>query len=225
MLVLSTVALAAVVAANPMPWGQPKPSSTPVATVEASSGTYTYDGLAGFGYLPYGGVDSKGDTIGGFGSSATIDKKSWKQTKKGVYTGTLWGLPDRGFNVDGTINFQPRGEICGDVWGETWEFLKNLLGETLAEEVGNAKRLTTCDSPQVPSHAGHNHHWRKQDERPAQIPELGLLHRPERNAIHRTRRRRQRAVSFILRLPRDPGRNLQGRRLRQQRHGRPPRDP
>ena len=58
---------------------------------------YTYEQLAGYGFVPPDARDKFGDTIGGFGSSAAIDRKSWKKTKKGSYTGILWGLPDRGW--------------------------------------------------------------------------------------------------------------------------------
>jgi hypothetical protein len=64
--------------------------------------------MAGFGFLPFDALDSKGETIGGMGSSATIDRDSWTQTSKGKYEGDLYALPDRGFNVNGTMNYQPR---------------------------------------------------------------------------------------------------------------------
>ena len=58
---------------------------------------YTYQQLAGYGFVPSDARDKFGDTIGGIGSSAAIDRKSWKKKKDGSYTGTLWGLPDRGW--------------------------------------------------------------------------------------------------------------------------------
>lgn len=57
---------------------------------------YTYQQLAGYGFVPSDARDKFGDTIGGIGSSAAIDRKSWKK-KGGSYTGILWGLPDRGW--------------------------------------------------------------------------------------------------------------------------------
>lgn len=57
---------------------------------------YTYQQLAGYGFVPSDAVDKFGDTLGGFGSSIAIDRKSWKK-KKNVYTGILWALPDRGW--------------------------------------------------------------------------------------------------------------------------------
>jgi len=36
--------------------------------------------------------------MGGFGSSIALKRGSWKE-KKGEFTGVLYALPDRGFNV------------------------------------------------------------------------------------------------------------------------------
>lgn len=58
---------------------------------------YTYQKLAGYGFVPSDARDKFGDTIGGIGSSAAIERKSWKKNKQGSYTGTLWALPDRGW--------------------------------------------------------------------------------------------------------------------------------
>jgi hypothetical protein len=70
--------------------------------------TYTYNNLAGYGYIPGTAVDKYGDTVGGIGSSAAIDQSSWKKLKNGSYTGTLYALPDRGWNTQGTLNYQNR---------------------------------------------------------------------------------------------------------------------
>lgn len=51
--------------------------------------------------------DKFGDTIGGLGSAIAFDKKSWKY-KNGAYQGLVWGLPDRGWNTQGTQNTQTR---------------------------------------------------------------------------------------------------------------------
>lgn len=57
---------------------------------------YTYQELAGYGFVPSNARDKFGDTLGGFGSSIALDRKTW-QKDKGVYTGILWTLPDRGW--------------------------------------------------------------------------------------------------------------------------------
>ncbi|KAF3924508.1 hypothetical protein ABW21_db0201227 [Orbilia brochopaga] len=68
--------------------------------------TYIYRALSGYGFVPSNSKDKTGDTVS-IGSSIKIS--DWKYNKAaGHYTGTLWGLPDRGWNVEGTINFQPR---------------------------------------------------------------------------------------------------------------------
>jgi hypothetical protein len=70
----------------------------PVSSVKCEGKSYVYEKLAGVGLLPGNGRDKYGDTLGGLGSSATIDLKSWKKVK-GKYSGTLWSLPDRGWYV------------------------------------------------------------------------------------------------------------------------------
>jgi hypothetical protein len=63
--------------------------------------------MAGYGFLPGNFTDKYNDTIGGMGSAIAIEKDSW--TKKGSsYTFVLWALPDRGWNTQGTINYQNR---------------------------------------------------------------------------------------------------------------------
>ncbi|KAI4923307.1 hypothetical protein J4E85_008344 [Alternaria conjuncta] len=68
---------------------------------------YTYESLAGYGKLVSDARDKFGDTIGGIGSAIAFEKKSWKY-KKGSYEGVVWGLPDRGWNTQGTQNTQTR---------------------------------------------------------------------------------------------------------------------
>jgi hypothetical protein len=58
--------------------------------------TYKYTGLAGYGFIPSNATDKYGDTIGGIGSSVAIDQSSWRQTS-GIYHGTAYTIPDRGW--------------------------------------------------------------------------------------------------------------------------------
>ncbi|KAJ5115030.1 secreted protein [Penicillium alfredii] len=69
---------------------------------------YKYTGLAGFGFIPSNATDKYGDTIGGIGSSIAIDQSAWRKTAHEAYEGTIYALPDRGWNTNGTINFQNR---------------------------------------------------------------------------------------------------------------------
>ncbi|RMZ76735.1 hypothetical protein DV737_g4700, partial [Chaetothyriales sp. CBS 132003] len=81
--------------------------SSAVNTTTVNGQTYVYESVAGYGYTASNSRDKFGDTTGGFGSSAAIDPTTWKKNGDG-YTGTLWALPDRGWNTQGTINYQPR---------------------------------------------------------------------------------------------------------------------
>lgn len=69
---------------------------------------YEYLSLAGYGYTPSNSRDKFGDTAGGIGSSASIDPSTWTLHNNGSYTGLLYALPDRGWNTEGTLNYQPR---------------------------------------------------------------------------------------------------------------------
>ncbi|KAG9779971.1 outer membrane autotransporter, partial [Aureobasidium melanogenum] len=89
-------------------WPRQPDTSTAVNTTTCNGQTYVYETLAGYGFTPSNSRDKFGDTAGGIGSSAALDTKSWQKDKSGVYTGILWALPDRGWNTEGTLNFQPR---------------------------------------------------------------------------------------------------------------------
>src|SRR3978361_989575 len=69
---------------------------------------YTYQELAGVCLIPGNSRDQFGDTIGGIGSAIALDRTQWTKLPNGSYTGVLWGLPDRGWNTEGTLNVQPR---------------------------------------------------------------------------------------------------------------------
>ncbi|OTA90465.1 hypothetical protein M434DRAFT_397999 [Hypoxylon sp. CO27-5] len=69
---------------------------------------YEYEELAGYGYVVSDAVDKFGDTLGGLGSSIHLEQGAWKNLDNGSYSGVLWSLPDRGWNTQGTLNFNPR---------------------------------------------------------------------------------------------------------------------
>ncbi|KAK4098035.1 hypothetical protein N658DRAFT_432923 [Parathielavia hyrcaniae] len=81
--------------------------SSPVASVSCNGKAYTYEGLSGFGSLPSDARDQYGDTIS-FGSSMRV--RDWKKAGH-RYKGTLYGLPDRGWNTNGTQATIPRIHI------------------------------------------------------------------------------------------------------------------
>jgi hypothetical protein len=85
-------------------------AAAPVNVTACNGKTYTYSELAGYGKLASDARDKFGDTIGGIGSAIALDKKSWTR-KKGsteAYQGIIYGLPDRGWNTEGTQNTQSR---------------------------------------------------------------------------------------------------------------------
>ncbi|KAH9826747.1 outer membrane autotransporter [Teratosphaeria destructans] len=83
------------------------PTATAVNTTTCNGKTYVYQELAGYGYIPSNATDIFGDTIGGIGSSIAIDRTTWGKVGN-QYKGLLWALPDRGWNTQGTLNFQNR---------------------------------------------------------------------------------------------------------------------
>lgn len=80
----------------------------PINQTTCNGAQYSYNALAGYGFVPSNATDKTGDTIGGIGSSVAIDRSTWQKTPAGSYTGTVYALPDRGWNTQGTLNFQSR---------------------------------------------------------------------------------------------------------------------
>ena len=74
-----------------------------LVSVDIEGSTYQSFGLVGFGKISSDAVDKYQETIAP-GSSVQIESSSLKVDSKGVYHFTAWGLPDRGMNVDGTVN-------------------------------------------------------------------------------------------------------------------------
>ncbi len=69
--------------------------------------TYVNKGLVGVGNFSSSALDSRGDTLGSF-SSFKIDTNTWRKNLDGSYSGTLYTLPDRGYNVGGLIDYAAR---------------------------------------------------------------------------------------------------------------------
>ena len=51
--------------------------------------TYTYQQLAGYGFIASNARDKFGHTLGGYGSAIALDK-AWKKTGNGKYAGVLY---------------------------------------------------------------------------------------------------------------------------------------
>ncbi|EED20789.1 conserved hypothetical protein [Talaromyces stipitatus ATCC 10500] len=84
----------------------PTTKSPGVNTTICNKLTYVYEELAGYGYLASDFRDRYGDSVS-LGSSIAIDKSTWSR-RGNVYEGLMYALPDRGWNTNGTINFQGR---------------------------------------------------------------------------------------------------------------------
>ncbi|KZV76581.1 hypothetical protein PENSPDRAFT_747472 [Peniophora sp. CONT] len=98
--VLSVAALASGAGAHPAR----RAASTSVAQLDGV--TYVNKGIVAFGYLPNDMTESTGDTLGGLGSAIAL--KSFSANGNTSYTGTLVVQPDRGYNIETTIDYQGR---------------------------------------------------------------------------------------------------------------------
>ena len=103
--VLTLLALPALlVSANPLidltSRGQPSPAPLPVTNLTTCNGEqYTYQELAGYGFVPSDARDKFGDTLGGYGSAIALDRSQWRKVRDGEYTGIVYAIPDRGWYV------------------------------------------------------------------------------------------------------------------------------
>jgi hypothetical protein len=70
--------------------------------------TFVNKGLVGVARVPSNAVDEFGETLGGFGSGMAMDVASWRKNRDGSYGGTLYMLPDRGWNTQGTVDYRGR---------------------------------------------------------------------------------------------------------------------
>jgi hypothetical protein len=68
--------------------------------------TFVSKGLVGVGRLPADLRDKFGETFGS-GSGLAADPKAWSRAADG-YHGTLYMLPDRGYNISGTLDYHSR---------------------------------------------------------------------------------------------------------------------
>lgn len=99
---------AAVALAGPLAARTAEPSPSLAKSVTVAGQTFVNKGLVGFGLIPSNFTESTGNTLGGIGSAIAIKRGSFAQQSDGTFTGTIIAQPDRGFNVDGTIDYQAR---------------------------------------------------------------------------------------------------------------------
>ncbi|MER9326195.1 esterase-like activity of phytase family protein [Mesorhizobium sp. M0488] len=87
-------------------------ASTPaLADGTAGGASFVNKGLVGVGRIPAGQRDKFGETFGS-GSGMAMDPAGWTHDVTG-YKGSLWLLPDRGYNVAGTADYRPRLNTIG----------------------------------------------------------------------------------------------------------------
>jgi hypothetical protein len=68
--------------------------------------TFASKGLVAVGRIPSSQRDKFGETFGS-GSGMALDTASWTRDGNG-YKGTIWLLPDRGYNAVGTVDYRER---------------------------------------------------------------------------------------------------------------------
>lgn len=114
--------------------------SAPVNVTTCNGKKYIYEELAGYGKLASNARDKFGDTIGGIGSAIALDKGTLKKSrdKKGTYSGIIYGLPDRGWNTQGTQNTQSRIH--------KFRFTFEVVEATIAKPASPNFKLTYLDT-------------------------------------------------------------------------------
>lgn len=82
------------------------------SSVSLGGQSFVNKGLVGVGIFATNVLDGRGDTFGSF-SSFKVDHNSWRKNANGSYSGTLYTLPDRGYNVAGLIAYPARIQQMG----------------------------------------------------------------------------------------------------------------
>ncbi|NBN95090.1 MAG: hypothetical protein EBV31_05625 [Verrucomicrobia bacterium] len=116
--------------AGPITYTTPNLDTTAVgATKSVSFGgaTYLNKGLVGVGVFSASTIDGLGDTLGSF-SSFKVDVSTWRKNADGSYAGTLYTLPDRGYNVTGLIDYAARIQKFDLAF--TPDYTTNTVGQT-----------------------------------------------------------------------------------------------
>jgi hypothetical protein len=116
--------------AGPITYTAPNLDTTAVGATKSVSfngATYLNKGLVGVGTYASGNIDGLGDTLGSF-SSFKVDVNTWRKNADGSYAGTLYTLPDRGYNVAGLIDYAAR--IQKFDLSFTPDYTTNTVGQT-----------------------------------------------------------------------------------------------
>jgi len=100
---------------------------TVASTVSFGGQNFVNKGLVGVGIFATNVLDGRGDTFGSF-SSFKLDHNSWRKNADGSYSGTLYTLPDRGYNVAGLIAYPARIHQMGLTF--TPDYTANNVAQT-----------------------------------------------------------------------------------------------
>ena len=116
--------------AGPITYTAPNLDTTAVGavkTVSFNGASYLNKGLVGVGSFSSSAIDGLGDTLGSF-SSFKIDTNTWRKNVDGSYAGSLYTLPDRGYNVAGLIDYAARIQKFDLAF--TPDYTTNTVGQT-----------------------------------------------------------------------------------------------
>ncbi|GBL27142.1 uncharacterized secreted protein ARB_04696 [Verrucomicrobiota bacterium] len=97
------------------------------SSVSFGGRSYVNKGLVGVGVFATNVIDGRGDTFGSF-SSFKVDNTTWRKNADGSYSGTLYTLPDRGYNAAGLIAYPARIQQMGLTF--TPDYTANNVGQT-----------------------------------------------------------------------------------------------
>jgi hypothetical protein len=100
---------------------------TASSTVSFGGQNFVNQGLVGVGVFATNVIDGRGDTFGSF-SSFKVDHNTWRKNSNGSYSGTLYTLPDRGYNVAGLIAYPARIQQMGLTF--TPDYTANNVSQT-----------------------------------------------------------------------------------------------
>ena len=116
--------------AGPLTYTTPNLDATAVGavkTVSFNGASYLNKGLVGVGSFSSSTIDGLGDTLGSF-SSFKVDTNTWRKNADGSYAGSLYTLPDRGYNVAGLIDYAARIQKFDLAF--TPDYTTNTVGQT-----------------------------------------------------------------------------------------------
>jgi hypothetical protein len=125
--------------------------------------TYVNHGLVAVGRIPASLRDQYGETFGS-GSGLAVDAASWSRSADGL-AGTIFLLPDRGYNLGGTTAYQPRinrlaaririgDDPSAIAPGERQRTLETTLADTIRLTDAGGEPLTSLDPTDVRAAAG-----------------------------------------------------------------------